>query len=64
MDITSTTNYVLETVIDDFMTIAEDFKDIGKTIIELSEKLNLTNKYDRNMINYIKVIILIILEKP
>ena len=48
MDITSTTNYVLETVIDDFMTIAEDFKDIGKTIIELSEKLNLTNKKVKN----------------
>jgi hypothetical protein len=51
----STSNYLLESIIDDFQSIATEFEEIGKNVVELSEKLDITNKYDRNMINFIKV---------
>ena len=51
----STSNYLLESVIDDFQSISADFDDLGKKVENLSEKLDITNKYDRNMIVFIKV---------
>lgn len=52
----STSNYLLETVIDDFKSITTEFEEIGKKIDAMSEKMEITNKYDKNMINFIKVI--------
>ena len=51
----STTSYLLESVIDNFQCITSNFDDIGRKVEKLSEKLDITNKYDRNMINFIKV---------
>lgn len=60
----STTNYLLESVIDDFQAIASDLEDVAGQVLDLSEKLDVTNKYDRNMINFIKVSTRTNLEKP
>ena len=52
----SSSNLKLESVIDDFQAIASELEGLGKKIIELSGKIALNNKYDRNMIFFIKVI--------